>query len=137
MPPGQCLVSVGSKSFAVEQARIWPIVKAAGYDAVACRAAGCSWADVKTAGFTAVEARAAGCDVATAKTEGYDLLSLVGSFGYDDVAAAGVDLSSCMLVSVTPCARKLRLTPPPSLPSHSTSARRPQLVRDAASSQSR
>jgi intracellular multiplication protein IcmE len=202
VPPGQGLVSVGSKSFAVDQARIWPFVKAAGYDAAAFRAAGCSWADVKTAGFTAAEARAAGCDVKSAQAAGYNLPSLktggydaaafrasgcswadvktagftaaearaagcdlksaqaagydpnslLVAFGYDAVAA-GADLSSCMLVSVALCARKLRLTPSPTLslsppppplspsllphPTHSTSARRPQLVHDAASSQGR
>ena len=55
---------------------MWPILKAAGYNAAACRASGCSWADVKTAGFTAAEARAAGCDVKSAQAAGYDLLSL-------------------------------------------------------------
>jgi ribosomal protein L13E len=85
-----------------------PSLKAAGYDAAAFRAVGCSWADVKTAGFTAAEARAAGCDLKSAQAAGYEMPSLLEAFGYDAVAA-GTDLSSCMLVSVTLCARKLRL----------------------------
>jgi hypothetical protein len=85
-----------------------PSLKAAGHDAAAFRAAGCSWADVKKAGFTAAEARAAGCDVKSAQAVGYEIPSLLEAFGYDAVAA-GTDLSSCMLVSVTLCARKLRL----------------------------
>ena len=75
-------------------------LKAAGFDAAACAAAGCSWADVKTAGFTAAEAKAAGCDITCAKTAGYDVFSLMEGFGYEAVAASGCDVSfvlvSCM-----------------------------------------
>ena len=90
-------------------------LKAAGFDAAAFRAAGCDWSTIKTAGFSAAEIKAAGCDLATARGEGYDALSLVGVFGYDAVAAAGVDVScilavltagfgvSCILVSVLLC----------------------------------
>ena len=104
MPPGQGLLSFGSKSFAVDQARIWPILKAAGYNAAACRASGCSWADVKTAGFTAAEARAAGCDVKSAQAAGYDVLSLLEAYGDDACKAAGCDVSHILVSCSAACA---------------------------------
>jgi ribosomal protein L13E len=77
-----------------------PSLKAAGYDAAAFRAARCSWAEMNTgAGFTARELRPFGCDFASAKSAGYDVANLVSAFGSDAVAAAGVDLSSRILVS--------------------------------------
>jgi len=78
-----------------------PSLKAAGYDIATFRAAGCSWAEMKTAGFSARELRPAGCDLACAKAAGFDVSSLMVSFGYDVVAAAGCDVSSCVLVSRT------------------------------------
>jgi hypothetical protein len=75
--------------------------QAAGYDASAFRAAGCDWSTIRTAGFTAAEAKAAGCDAAAAHAAGYNTPSLLSSYGYDAVAAAGCDVSG-VLVSCTP-----------------------------------
>ena len=97
-------MTVGSKSFAVEQARLWPSLKAAGHDAAAFRAAGCSWADVKTAGFTAAEARAAGCDVKSAQAAGYDVLSLLEAYGEDACIAAGCHMSHILVSCSAACA---------------------------------
>jgi hypothetical protein len=117
-----------------------PSLRAAGYDAAAFRAARCSWADLFAAGFTARELRPLGCDLASAKSAGYSIASLVSAFGSDAVAAAGVDLSSCILVSflLRSCTNPHAQTdfPPPSLHLFFP-AQRPQLVHDAECSQSR
>jgi hypothetical protein len=92
---------------------------------------------LKTAGFSfyAAEAKAAGCNPASAEAAGYDVPSLVVAYGYDAVAAAGVDviffkafkgrekdLSSCILVSFLLCnctqtRARTDFSPPP--PTHS------------------
>ena len=90
----------------------WSTFRAAGFSAAEAKAAGCDWLSIKAAGFSAAEAKAAGCDPASAQAAGYDVPSLVVAYGYDAVAAAGVDviffkafkgrekdLSSCILVS--------------------------------------
>ncbi len=109
-----------------------PSLKAAGFDLAAFRAAGYDWLTVNTAGFSATEAKAAGCDPASARAGGYDLISLVVAYGYDAVAAAGVDvsffkafkgrendLSICILVSSLLCTcahTRARPDPPPPPP---------------------
>jgi hypothetical protein len=92
-----------------------PSLKAAEFDVAAFRAAGCDWSTIRAAGFSAAEAKAADCDPASAHRAGYDVPSLVAAYGYDAVAAAGVDVSSCILVSFRVCSykRALKLTPPP------------------------
>ncbi len=76
-----------------------PSLKAAGCNVAVCRTARCDWSSIRAAGFSAAEAKAAGCDPASAKTAGYDMISLVLVYGYDAVAAAGVDVS-CIVVSL-------------------------------------
>jgi len=95
-------------------------LKAAGWDAAACAAAGNNWADIKRAGFSAVEVKAAGCNIASAKSSGYDAPSLVSAFGFDAVAATECDMSfilvSCAaaLLHAHPCALAFTsITPPP------------------------
>jgi hypothetical protein len=125
-----------------------PSLKAAGFDLAAFRAAGCDWSIVRAAGFSAAEAKAAGCDPASAQAAGYDVPSLLATYGYDAVAAAGCDviffnavegreqdLSSYILVSPLLCSctrtHMLNIT----LPSP-PAARWPQLLHDASLSQS-
>jgi predicted pyridoxine 5'-phosphate oxidase superfamily flavin-nucleotide-binding protein len=68
--------------------------KAAGYDAAAFRAAGCSWADLKAAGFPSSDCIAAGCDLASALVAGYDPPSLkAAGFNLAAFRAAGCDWS--------------------------------------------
>ncbi len=80
-----------------------------------------------------MEVKDAGWNAASAHSAGYDVLSLVAAFGYDAAVAGGCDVScilvSCAQVFVQERTRALTLSPSP--PSHS--ARRPQLVLDAAS----
>ncbi len=80
-----------------------PSLKAAGFDCVMCRSAGCDWSTIRAAGFSAAEAKAAGCDPASGQAAGYyDTPALLLVFGYDAVAAAGCDVS-CVLVSFLLC----------------------------------
>jgi hypothetical protein len=117
-----------------------PSLKAADFDVTSFRAAGCDWSTIRTAGFSAAEARSAGCDLASAQAAGYGAPLLLDAYGYDVVKAAGVDLSSFILVSFTLCTcthvyARTDFSPPRTLTS--PSARWLQLVHDPASSQSR
>jgi hypothetical protein len=117
-----------------------PSLKSVGCDLACYTAAGFDLPSLKSAGFTSAEVKAAGYDLKSAQAAGYDVVSLVSAFGYAAVAAAGCDVSSCLLVSSLFCSahnRALELNPPPLLPITFPSARRPQLVHDPASSQSR
>jgi hypothetical protein len=80
-----------------------PSLKAAGFDLAAFRAAGYDWSTIRAARFSAAEAKAVGCDLASARAAGYDVPSLLEAYGYDAVAAAGVDLSGYTLVSFLLC----------------------------------
>jgi hypothetical protein len=96
-----------------------PSLKSIGCDLACYRAAGFDLPSLKDAGFTSAEVKAAGCDLKSAQAAGYDVVSLVSAFGYDAVAVAGCDVSSCLLVSFVFCSahnRALELTTPP-LPS--------------------
>jgi hypothetical protein len=70
-----------------------PSLKAAGFDAAACRAAGYDLPSLKAAGFTISDFRAAGFDPNSLQSVGYDVLSLIVDFGYDAVASSVCDVS--------------------------------------------
>ncbi len=84
-------------------------LKAAGFDAAACAAAGCSWADMKTAGFTAMEVKYAGCDITCAKAAGYNGDSIFEAFTLEAAIAAGCDASFVLVSGIIPPP----LPPPP------------------------